>query len=343
MSAPPWRVFTAPDDLEEGLFGQVVLWTFELLPMLAQRGLHPDWDIRSRLYGQAPEWRVIPGVFDVAAQPDTGGGTGARSGADSVAGRRRDRSLLSLRVAGVSVLGSDWQSLHKLWHQYFRIPERTLARADAVALPPGTLGLHYRGTDKNLATQDTNPVSVDDFLTLAECVLREHPEWHAVFIATDEPAMVEQARLRLAGKRLINLGAVRFHKDPEGEPDRADRALLDCLLLSRCATVLKCSSALSGFAKVLNPQLPCYRVSASKMFADVPYFPDAHVPRLVLRDPRAAAILARQFEGDWLDDPRVPARYRQPFVSLPRHSRLQVLSNWLKFRLSSLLGRPRKA
>lgn len=331
MSASPWRVFTAPDDLEEGLFGQVVLWTFELLPMLAQRGLHPDWDIRSRLYGQAPDWRVIPGVFDLVPAPP------------AVSGVRRDRSLLSLRVAGVSVLGSDWQALHELWHRYFRIPKRTLERADAVALPPGTLGLHYRGTDKNLATQDTNPVSIDDFLTLAECVLREHPEWQTVFIATDEPAMVEQARLRLAGKRLINLGAVRFHKDPAGEPDRADRALLDCLLLSRCATVLKCSSALSGFAKVLNPQLPCYRVSASKMFGDVPYFPDAHVPRLALGDPRAAAILARQFEGDWLDDPRVPARFRQPFVSLPRHSRLQVLSNWLKFRLSSLLGRPRKA
>lgn len=329
MMPPVWRVCTSPDDLEEGLFGQVVLWTFEILPFLAERGILPDWDIRSRLYGRPPDWRILPGVFDLAyAAPPVSG---------------REVSMLALRVAGVSVLGGDWAALHRLWHTYFRVPERIVARADAVALPPGTLGLHYRGTDKNLALQDTNPVDVEDFLLLAEEFLADRPEWHTVFIATDDHSAVLRARARLAGKTIINLGEVSFHKGPTQDDDRADRALLDCVLLSRCDAVLKCSSALSGFAKVLNPDLDCYRVSASKMFGDVPYFPDAHVPRLQSRTAHGQALLSRQFAGDWLDDARVPPRFRVPFVSMPRHTRWQIVVNWLKYRVSLLLGQPRKA
>lgn len=329
MTVPAWRICTNADDLEEGLFGQVVLWTFEVLPYLAQRGILPAWAVRSRLYGEPPDWRILPGVFDLAYDEPTQG--------------TRDVSMLALRVKAVSVLGGDWAALHRLWHAYFRVPARIVARADAVALPPGTLGLHYRGTDKNLALRETNPVDIEDFLLLAEEFLSERPEWHTVFMATDDHAVVTRARQRLVGKTIINLGEVSFHKGPTIDGDRADRALLDCLLLSRCAAVLKCSSALSGFAKVLNPALDCYRVSACKMFGDVPYFPDAHVPRLQSRSAVGQQILARQFQGDWLDDERVPSRFRAPFVSLPRHTRWQVALNWLKYRVSLVLGRPRKA
>ena len=330
--APAWCIECDPDDLEEGLFGQVVLWTFELLPEVARRSVRPDWAIRSRLYGSPPGYLVLPGVFELAYTP-----TPAATGVT-----RRTR-LLAMRVRALSVLGGDWGALHQLWQAHFRVPARILRQADAVALPPGTLGLHYRGTDKNQTPLDTNPVSVDDFFTLARAFLAEHPQLRTVFLATDDPAAIRGAEQSLAGWRVINLGPVSFHKSPQHEPSRADRALLDCVLLSRCDAVLKCSSALSGFAKVLNPALACYRVSASKMFGDVPYFPDAHVPRLQLQDASARAILARQFEGDWLDDPRVPARFRPTFTSLSRHTPIQVLVNWLKYRTSVLLGRPRKA
>lgn len=330
--APAWCIDSGPDDLEEGLFGQVVLWTFELLPHLARQAVRPAWAIRSRLYGAAPDFLVLPGVFDLAYTPTPAGGR-----------TTRHTRMLALRVRAVSVLGGNWQALNALWQGHFRVPQRILAQADAVALPPGTLGLHYRGTDKNQTPLDTNAVAVEDFFTLARAYLAEHPELHTVFLATDDPAALQGVEQGLAGRRVINLGPVSFHKGPRHDPDRADRALLDCVLLSRCAAVLKCSSALSGFAKVLNPSLACFRVSASKMFGDVPYFPDAHVPRLQLKDAAAQAILARQFQGDWLDDPRVPARFRERFTSLPRHSPAQVLMNWLKYRMSVLLGRPRKA
>ena len=303
---------------------------FELLPWLDAKGLRPGWEIRSCLYGEPPERPVLPGVFDLAYDAPAHGAP---------------RSLLWARVLHTSVLGGDWDGTHALWSRFFKVPHRIEARADEVALPPDTLGLHFRGTDKNRQTIDTNAVSIDDFLTLAHAFVAEHPQVRCLFVASDEPSVLARVRERFPALAVRGLGEVPFHKDlaAGAVAGKADRALLDCVLLSRCRWVIKCSSALSGFAKVLNPGLACYRVSASKMFSDVPYFPDAYVPRLSVRDPAAAAILARQFEGDWLDDPVAAARWSRPFVGRPRHGARRVALNALKYGVSVLLGRPRKA
>lgn len=329
------RIWTAPEDLEEGLFGQVLLWVFEVLPWLAERGIAPEWDIRSKLYGLGPDWRVLPGLFDVRPPADL---AGQRPGRPWL----RSQRLLSVRVAHVHVLGNDWQALHGLWSRYFQVPQAIQDRAAALGLSDRTLGLHYRGTDKN-SSPDTNPVSLADFQHLAEAFLAEHPGLDMVFLATDEPEAFRRLGPRLSGRPVVYLGDVGFHKSGLPDQGRAERALLDCWLLSRCAAVLKCSSALSGFAKVLRPELPCYRVSASKVFFEVPYFPDAHIPRLRLQDPAAQAILDRLFTGDWLDQPGAAARYRGSFVSQPRYGARAVLINWLKYQVSVLLGRPRRA
>jgi hypothetical protein len=325
-----WRIATDPDDLQEGLFGQVLLWTFEILPWLAARGVRPAWDIRSRLYGAVPDGRVLPGVFD-AVDP-------------APARAARTRSLLWIRVLGVHALGGDWAGTHALWTRYFRVPARIEAQADALGLPPGTLGLHYRGTDKNLASIDTNPVAVDDFLQLAQAFLARRPELRAVFVASDEPGLREAVAARFPALRVFGLGDVPFHKAGGADgPAKADRALLDCVLLSRCRVVLKCSSALSAFAKVLNPSLECYRVAACKMWSDVPYFPDAYVPPLVLEDAAASAILARQMAGDWLEDARA-APWIAPFVARRRHGAWRTAVDALKYGASLLLyGRRRRA
>jgi hypothetical protein len=326
-----WRIASNPEDLEEGLFGQVLLWVFELLPWLDSRGILPDWAIHSVLYGETPGAPVLPGVFDLAYAKPTR--------------VTHARSLLWARVGHTSVLGGDWAGVHALWSRFFKVPSRIEAQADAVDLPPDCLGLHYRGTDKNLQTIDTNPVSVGDFLALAAAFIAEHPGVHGVFIASDEPGVLDLARARFAHLDVRGLGDVAFHKAgaPAATAGKADRALLDCVLLSRCRWVLKCSSALSGFAKVLNPGLECYRVAACKMFSDIPYFPDAYVPRLALCDPAARAILERQFVGDWLDDAEAVARWSEPFVGRPRYGRAAIAVNAFKYVVSVVLGRPRKA
>ena len=51
--------------------------------------------------------------------------------------------------------------------------------------------------------------------------------------------------------------------------------IIDMLALSKCTTIIKTSSALSSFSKILNPYLKLYTVSAMKQ----PWFPTAVAER----------------------------------------------------------------
>jgi hypothetical protein len=319
-----YRITSAPGELREGLFGQIVLHTFEVLPYLKARGIFPTWRIASKLYGSPPDFTVIPGVFDLAYVPPTD--------------HPKDLPLAALRATRTSILGGDWDAMHDLWHAYFRIPTRITEAANRVEIGAHTLGLHYRGQDKNALSWDTNPVTVDEFLTLAKSFLADRPDIDSMFIATDEFGFVEAARHALPQIRLINLGPVDFHKAELPAPGKADRALLDCVLLSRCAHVIKCSSALSGFAKVLRPDLPMCRVAACKLFTDVPYFPDAYVPPMSGSDAASSELLRRLLKGDWLDDADARARFARPFGSRPRFSLLRKTVRWLKYQRRRLRG-----
>jgi hypothetical protein len=316
MSAPSWKISAASSDLREGLFGQIVLWTFELLPYLQKKSIYPSWDIKSKFYGTAPEYTVIPGIFDLAYTPT-----------DKAA---RNVDFLTLRNNHTCVLGTDWTYLHRLWHSYFKIPNRITLNADSIELSATTLGIHYRGTDKNQSVWDTNAVSQADFITLIKDFLRSHQDIDTIFLATDEFSFVANVTKQLSSLKIITLGEVGFHKNSINIPDKADRALLDCLLLSRCKYLLKCSSALSAFTKILNPKIEAYRVSASKLFSDIPYFPEAYLPKLTSTDPECIEILDRQFVNDWRDNRYANWRFGKPFRTQSRYIPLVKFKKWIE-------------
>lgn len=317
MKANCWKITTSLDELKEGLFGQVILWTFEILPYLVKKSIFPVWDIKSRLYGIEPEYTVIPGVFDLVYTPT-----------DQT---NKLVKLLALRAGHTSFLGGDWRSLHVLWHTFFKVPDRINVAADQIGIPKSTLGLHYRGTDKNLSLWDTNPVSQNDFLTLVQRFLKDHQDIKTIFIATDDFSFVHNARQKFAQIEVINLGDTGFHKASHGVPKKADRALLDCVLLSRCRWVLKCSSALSAFAKVLNPELEIYRISASKIFTDIPYAPEAYVPKWTSSDPECRKILEKLFVDDWLDHPMISQQFGSTLQTRYRYTTYNRFRNKLTF------------
>ena len=299
--ARPVCITAAPGELKEGLFGGIFIYLLEILPYLKRRGVRPRWSIASLLYGDDPDCVTIPGVLDLAYAPP--------------AGPAREVRLMEVKRRHNVALGSDWPVLHDLWSSFFRVPARIAAIADAQGDLQATLGVHYRGGDKNTASWDSNPVSHDDFLAIVADFLKRPHRFARLFVATDDAAFV--ARMASAtGLPVLNLGQVRQHTNLQGQSGRAaeaDRALLDCLVLSRCGAVLSTSSALSAFAKVLNPGLEIYRSAASKLFADIPYFPVAYIEMYRTEDPQVQAILDRTMADDWT---RAPAgvRFLRPFA-----------------------------
>lgn len=196
--------------------------------------------------------------------------------------------------------------------------------ADAVGPLSDALGVHYRGTDKQTADWDTNPVTQDDMIAIVSYFMRKRPDLKKVLLATDDRTFPD----RLNGSvptEVINLGNIPFHKDENVQSRdlaQAKRARLDSVLLSRCGAVVKTSSALSGFAKVFNPGLDIYRCAASKKFADIPYFPVAYIPAYESDDPKVRATLDRLMRDDRQQSETLPP---QPFSARQRSWRRSIM------------------
>ena len=292
-----------PRDLREGLFGQVFLFVFEVLPYLDERNVMPAWAIRSMLYG-CPEndYLVIPGLLEL------------NYNLENTARGFEDVSLRRLRKHATVALGNDWSYVSALWKKYFRIPDRIIERADTFPKLDKALGFHYRGTDKNQSSVETNFVSQEDFMELAEDFLEAHPEIETILIASDEISFSEKLRTKYPRINIVSSGEVIHHKDLSVQNSfaKGDHAVLDCLLLSRCKYLLKCQSALSGFAKVINPDIQAYRISANKLAPwnmEIPYFPDGYLPKYQSENPRSREILTRLFADDWTDNEAVAEKF----------------------------------
>lgn len=313
-----------PEELQQGLFGQTFYYLLQILPHLHAKSIYPQWELRTEHYGDLPEKITVPGVLDLAYTPP--------------AGPYRYITLEEMRRRHAHVLGGDWKALHQLWNAYFRTPERVLKASENV-LPPGRiLGVHYRGTDKQTATWDSNPISPAEYLTLIQSFLHTREPYHAVFVATDHFPFVQQLEEALK-LPVLALGEVDFHmaaKQSTTRAEKADRAMLDCVLLSKCDCVIETSSALPSFAKLLNPDLEIYRCAASKLFGQLytkmPYFPVAHIPVLPSYDEASERILKATMKDDWTGNAET-ASYQRPFRATPRWTR-----NHKVFRAAEDLG-----
>lgn len=242
---------------------------------------------------------------------------------DPPQGPYRTLSLFELRRRHAHVLGNDWVALNRIWKAYFKVPRRVLDQADAIFPSGSVLGIHYRGTDKQTTSWDSNPISQQQYLALIRDFLALRRDFDVIFAATDEYSFVEQLR-RSTSLQVISLGEVEFHmadKHTTTRAEKADRAMLDCVLLSRCQCVLETSSALPSFAKLLNPALEIYRCAASKLFGKLytktPYFPVAQIPILPVRSAESAEILRLTMDMDWTYDLEMK-KYQSPFAALPR-------------------------
>jgi hypothetical protein len=181
-------------------------------------------------------------------------------------------------------LGDDFVSLNKLFFKYFKIPKILNDVADSLTLRE-CLGLHYRGNDKIRNVESNTPVTKEMFYTIVDSYINAN-NIKNIFIATDENDVFDYFVNKYTN---INFKSSRdfkgnlFWKNNENPSLNAKMAILDMLCLSKCNTVLKTSSALSAFAKVINPSLNIYRINALKFIpisTKTPYFPDAYIPLL---------------------------------------------------------------
>jgi len=260
------------NELNQGLFGEVFSSIFQLLPVLENNEINASnlyWYIRSVNYGS-----IFPEVLDyVNDDKNIEQSMNASMGFNELQ-----------KVLPQYILGDDFSALSRLFFKYFKIPKQLDYVSSSLTLQD-YLGLHYRGTDKITNTDSNTPVTKEIFYTIVDSYINAN-NIKNIFIATDENDVFDYFVSKYTD---INFKSARdfkgnlFWKNNENPSVNAKMAMLDMLCLSKCKTVLKVSSALSAFAKVIKPSLNIYRINSYKFNPEtnnIPYFPDAYMPLL---------------------------------------------------------------
>lgn len=255
------------NEMTEGLFGQVILYIFEILPILEIKNINIatlNWEISTLSYGN-----IFPYILKYNTKYE----------------ENNNCNIFELiyfkRLNLQYVLGDDFNKLNKLFFKYFTIPEEFNEIADKLELQ-NFLGIHFRGSDKTTDTKMNTPILKTDFYIILHEYIKTN-NIKNIFLATDENDIFEYLKKKypnIVFKSSRNFKGNIFWRSNENQYSNGKYAMIDMLCLSKCKEVLKVSSALSAFTKVINPNLKIFRLNALKMFADIPYFPDAYIPLL---------------------------------------------------------------
>ena len=305
--------------LTEGLFGEAITWILEILPYIESQGLKPEWNIRNRNYGAPPTYNIFPGILQTAYVPD--------------ADRGKIVSFEALKNEHGFQFRGDFQLASRYWNSYIRFTEDVHELLDRFveehASSGPMIGVHYRGTDKNIDFAQTNPMSRSQFLRVLEDFLSWHAGAATLFVASDDFHFIDDVYSLAQGRWVVvhhpqlrskNAEPIFNQHREEQNLEIAKAAVLDCLTLSRCRKVLSTTSALSAFAKVLNPEVEVYRASAFKF----DWFPWAYTKRYTGREKAVQAMLSRLQVGDY------DSSFAERVVWIPHRLRQKVTRAWAR-------------
>lgn len=257
------------NQMSEGLFGMVILFIFEILPILETNNIDITklkWDISTTNYGN-----IFPSILQYNSE--------------YINPYKINKKIELFHIRNNYLqytLGDDFSKLNRLFFKYFKIPKELDLIAENYNLND-CLGIHFRGTDKTCDNKMNNPITINDFYIIIDSFLKNNTHITSVFLATDEKHMLDYLKPKYINITFItsrNFNNNLFWRNNENVICNGKEAMIDMLCLSKCKIVLKVSSALSAFSKLINPNLNIYRLNALKMFVDIPYFPDAYIPLL---------------------------------------------------------------
>ncbi|QPK62483.1 hypothetical protein IVG45_16730 [Methylomonas sp. LL1] len=143
----------------------------------------------------------------------------------------------------------------------------------------GTLGIHFRGTDK---TSEASRVKWEYVKQCISNYLEKHNQVDTIFVASDEIAFIEwikaefNYRLRVVSHndQEISRDGKPIHANPNKGCNytKGKEALINCLLLSKCDALVRTASFLSGWASIFNPTMPV--IMLNKPYTQTTWFPD---------------------------------------------------------------------
>ncbi len=175
--------------------------------------------------------------------------------------------------------GIDIARAHVVFTKYVAITGEAIGIADAFArahFRGRTLGVHYRGTNK---ISEAPRVAWELVEAAVRKAIAADPEIATVFVASDEAEFLRWLAGQGLGVELRSYDCQEVATDGRAihfsDGDRRRKgleALVTILLLAKCETMVRTSSHLSAWAKILNPEQEV--VLLAKPYESVMTFPE---------------------------------------------------------------------
>lgn len=206
---------------------------------------------------------------------------------------------------------TSWKICNNIFDKYFKFNDYILNEVNNLNITNNTLGIHYRGTDKNFDTSQANYITIDEMLLIIEDYLSNN-NIDSIFCCSDEQIFINKLKEKFKKYKIIeynqfrnnidynNYGLFR-HGENMHETDRnklTNASIIDMLALSKCNVVIKSSSALSTFSKIINPSLKLYTVSAMKK----DWFPHSYVEQYKTNNYEINKILERTMKDHYYNN-----------------------------------------
>jgi hypothetical protein len=265
-----------------GFFSQMV-WCLYILQYCERYSLVPDLRLTGDSYldpRRGPNW--LQYYFDATGPMNT----------EEIASRvRYTKKISRWRQLGPPILsGLSLEDGARILYKYLH-PKPHISRIvddfwAAMGSKGPVVGVHFRGTDH---WEEAPRVSYEHCLNVLKDYLHAHQAIEAVFVATDEQAFVDFIK-----KSMNRSVPVYSHNDyyrstdsdnqpvfrkavGEGGYEKGEDALVNALLLSKCSTLIRTTSCLSGWASIFNPGLKV--ILLNRPYDNTLWYPETEVFR----------------------------------------------------------------
>jgi hypothetical protein len=146
------------------------------------------------------------------------------------------------------------------------------------------LGIHYRGTDKATEAPRISYERVERHLD----DLLENDQFSGVFLASDEQGFIDFLLKKVSGVPIVarqdslrSVDGNPVHRSIDGHLLHLGHgklgldALVNCMLLGRCHSILRTSSFLSAWSSIFNPRLHVHLLNTP--YAKALWFPETEI------------------------------------------------------------------
>jgi hypothetical protein len=286
-------IYSEHKDLTEGMFGQALTWLLEVLRHLETSEQFTNdskivFDINTKLYDNLVPTYIVP--HKLYEKKDL-----------------KSPILINLKQYKFSknldypFHEHSFTVANYIFQKYFTI------RSDILKCIPEldfetTLGVHYRGTDKQHDSGEANIITQEEYLTIIDDYLQKNSNIKTVYCCSDEATFINKCKQRFYDKNIVQYSQKRssesyaLHKTIRMQ-DETDKhciaAIVDMISLSRCNMILKTSSALSAYSKIINPQIQLLTCCAMKQR----WFPTGVVKSYTSSSVAVNDILSRTMQG----------------------------------------------